>query len=175
MIDLFFGDESHVCSEGYVPYGWQFPDEDVHIPVQKGHKINLFGLISRANQCHWATTEQNIDAMFVFNQIEELSFKIQKQTFLVFDNASVHTAKIIQQQIPFWQERGLFIFYRAANRLPPYSPKLNIAETLWRKTKAEWIVPEDYLEKDTLFYAVNRCLANIGTNLIVKFSDFNIN
>jgi hypothetical protein len=26
LIDLFYGDESHVSSEGYVPYGWQFPD-----------------------------------------------------------------------------------------------------------------------------------------------------
>ncbi|GHV14665.1 hypothetical protein FACS1894169_04030 [Bacteroidia bacterium] len=22
QIELFYGDESHVCSEGYVPYGW---------------------------------------------------------------------------------------------------------------------------------------------------------
>ena len=26
-IDLYYGDESHVCTEGYVPYGWQFPGE----------------------------------------------------------------------------------------------------------------------------------------------------
>lgn len=35
LIDLFYGDESHVCSEGYVPYGWQFPQESVHIAAQK--------------------------------------------------------------------------------------------------------------------------------------------
>ena len=23
-IELYYGDETHVCSEGYVPYGWQF-------------------------------------------------------------------------------------------------------------------------------------------------------
>ncbi|KAA6341355.1 hypothetical protein EZS27_010843 [termite gut metagenome] len=33
QIDLFYGDESHVCSEGYVPYGWQFPDEEVALLV----------------------------------------------------------------------------------------------------------------------------------------------
>jgi len=37
-----------------------------------------------------------------------------------------------------------------------YSPHLNIAETLWRKLKYEWQVPEDYLEKSSLLYAVNR-------------------
>ena len=31
-IDLYYADESHVCTEGYVPYGWQFRDEDVYVP-----------------------------------------------------------------------------------------------------------------------------------------------
>ena len=132
--------------------------------------IKLIYLDLLVNQTHWTTTEKNIDTLFIFNQMEDLSFTIQKQTVVVLDNASIHTAKRIQEQIPFWQQRGLFIFY-----LPPYSPQLNIAETLWRKMKREWIDPDDYLEKDNLFYAINRFLANVGTNVNIKFSDFNIN
>jgi len=97
LIDLFYGDESHICSEGYVPYGWKFPDEDIYISVEKGYKINIWGLISRYNQYHWATTEQNINASFVFEQLEKLSFQIHKQTVVMLDNASIHKAKIIQQ------------------------------------------------------------------------------
>ncbi len=78
LIDLFYGDESHICSEGYVPYGWKFPDEDICISVEKGYKINIWGLISRYKQHHWATTEQNINASFVFEQLEKLSFQIHK-------------------------------------------------------------------------------------------------
>lgn len=170
FIDLFYGDESHVCSEGYVPYGWQFSDEDVYIPVEKGYKINIWGLISRNNQTHWATTEENIDSNFVFNQLEKLSFQILRQTVLVLDNASVHKAKIIQNQLQYWEKRGLYIFF-----LPPYSPKLNIAETLWRKIKKEQIDPLDYIDKDTLFYTVSQCLAQIGNIWKINFSDFNIN
>ena len=48
--------------------------------------------------------------------------------------------------MPYWQKRGLFIFF-----LPPYSQHLNIAETIWRKLKKEWLEPEDYFEKDSLF------------------------
>ena len=76
LIDLFYGDESHVSSEGYVPYGWQFPDEKVAILVEKGHKINIFGLISRDNHCHWAITQQNINSQFIIEQLDELSLKI---------------------------------------------------------------------------------------------------
>jgi hypothetical protein len=68
LIDLFYGDESHVCSQGYVPYGWQFPDEDIYTPVEKGYKINIWGLINRYNKNHWVTTEKNINANFVFEQ-----------------------------------------------------------------------------------------------------------
>jgi transposase len=169
-IDLYYGDETHVCSEGYVSYGWQFPDEEVCILSEKAYKLNCFGFINRQNQCRWKITESNIDAQFVMEYLEDFSFQISKKTFVVPDNARVHKAKTIQERIPYWRKRGLYIFF-----LPPYSPHLNIAETIWRKMKKEWLNPEDYLYKDTLFYAVNRCMACLGQGLKIKFSHFNIN
>lgn len=169
IVDLFYGDESHVCSAGYVPYGWQFPGEEVFIPVEKGYKINLWGLISRSNQTHWITTEKNINANFIFAQLEALSFRIRKPTVIVLDNASIHKANLIKKQLLFWKERGLHVFY-----LPTYSPHLNLAETLWRKIKKEQIDPADYSTKETLFYAVNRCLAQVGNLWKINFSEFNI-
>ena len=166
-IHLFYGDETRVCSKGYVPYGWQFPDEDVFIPVGKAYKINVWGLINRHNETHWATTEQHIDAAFIFAQLEQLSCCIQKQTVVVLENARIHHAKIIQHQVPFWEARGLYLFY-----LPTYSPHLNIAETWWRKLKKEQLDPIDYRSKDALLYAVNRCVAQTGKSWSIKFSDF---
>ena len=170
LIDLFYGDESRVSSEGYVPYGWQFADEKVAVYVEKSYKTNIFGLIGRTSECHYQTREQNIDSAFVCRFLESFSFKIRKETFLVLDNASVHRSELLKQNLPVWEQRGLFIFF-----LPPCSPHLNIAQTLWRKLKNEWLVPEDYLEKDSLLYAVNRCMANVGINLNIKFSPFNNN
>lgn len=79
-------------------------------------------------------------------------------------------SKIIKQQLNFWEKKGLYIFY-----IPPYSSHINIAETLWRKIKKEQIDPKDYLNKETLFYAVERCLAQLGKSWKINFSDFNIN
>lgn len=62
-------------------------------------------------------------------------------------------------------KRGLFLFF-----LPPYSPHLNIAETLWRILKGKWNQPADYASADTLFYAVNRALAALGTISKINFS-----
>ncbi|CAA7196356.1 hypothetical protein CHRY9293_02453 [Chryseobacterium potabilaquae] len=55
LIDLFYGDESHVSSESHVPYGLQFPDEEVAIYLEKGYKTNIFGIINRSNVCRWET------------------------------------------------------------------------------------------------------------------------
>lgn len=54
--------------------------------------------------------------------------------------------------------------------LPPYSPQLNIAETLWRILKGKWIRPQDYITSDILFYTTNRALADIGKGLRINFS-----
>lgn len=94
LIDLFYGDESHVSCEGYVPYGWQFPDEEVAVYVEKGYKTNIFGMINRSNVCHWETTQQNINSEFVIIFLENLSFKIQRKTVVALDNASVHRSKL---------------------------------------------------------------------------------
>ena len=102
-------------------------------------------------------------------ELEKLSLSIHKETVVVLDCARIHTGGLMHQRLTCWQQRGLFIFF-----LPPYSPHLNLAETLWRKLKGEWLMPEDYAEKDALFYAVNRCLANVGRQLIINFSPFNL-
>lgn len=86
-INLLYGDESQVSEQGYVPYGWQFSDEDICIEAAKGGSINCFALISRSNKMIYRTTEQNITADFVVEQIEELSSSITKPTVVVLDNA----------------------------------------------------------------------------------------
>jgi len=66
---------------------------------------------------------------------------------------------------PLWEKRGLFLFF-----LPPYSPQLNIAETLWRILKRKWLRPVDYLSTEALLYATNRALAAIGAGLKISFT-----
>jgi len=92
-IDLFYGDETQVSEEGYVPYGWQFKGEQVSIACAKGARINCFGLLTRHNQFVHATTAQTITADFVIEQIDSLSFEINKHTVIVLDNARVHSCK----------------------------------------------------------------------------------
>jgi transposase len=169
LIDLYYGDESRVSIDPCVPYGWQFPGEQVFMPSAKGAGLNCFALLSRANDLVFETTRRQITSRFIVEQFERLSFSIRKVTVVVLDNARVHTSRQVQGRRPFWQRRGLFIFY-----LPPYSPHLNIAEALWRKLKYEWLQPSDYATTDGLFYRVRQALAAVGTSLKIRFSAFSL-
>lgn len=170
LIELFYGDESGVNLEPNVPYGWQFADEEVAMPTAKGAGINCFGLFTRSNKSVIAISETAINAEFVIEQLERLSFSISKMTVIVLDNARIHTGKKMSERIGYWQTRGLFIFY-----LPTYSPHLNIAETVWRKLKYEWLAPSDYQDKQRLQYSVGQALNEFGKGLRISFSGFKHN
>ena len=169
LIDLYYGDESRVSIEPCVPYGWQFADEDVFMPSSQGAGLNCFALLSRANELVFETTRQTITSDFIVEQMEQLSFSIKKVTVVVLDNARVHTAEKVSARRGYWQKRGLMIFY-----LPPHSPHLNIAETLWRKLKYEWLQATDYLTTEGLFYKVRQALAAVGKGLKIQFSEFSL-
>ncbi|MGI4871901.1 MAG: transposase [Janthinobacterium lividum] len=140
------------------------------VPAQKGFRLNCWGLFRRDNCCHWATTSQNITAAFVREKLDALSWQLSGPTVIVLDTASIHTAGSIQQCRALWEQRGLYLFF-----LPPYSPHLNIAETVWRHLKGGWLRPADYARADDLAYATNRCLANFGKALTIAFSPFKSN
>lgn len=165
LIDLYYGDESHICTEGYVPYGWQFRGEDIYIHSERGLRLNIFGMINRHNRYEGFATTENMIADKIADFLDRLSMRIRKNTFVVLDNASVHRCRLIRELRPVWEKRGMFIFF-----LPPYSPHLNIAETLWRILKDKWLRPADYISTDSLLYATNRALAAIGSELNINFA-----
>jgi transposase len=164
-IDLYYSDESKVSLEPCVPYGWQFPDEEVFMPTQKGEGLNCFALLKRNNECVIETTTDNITSQFILEQLEQFSTNLKKRTVIVLDNARIHTSRIIKERLPVWHQRGLYLFY-----LPRYSPHLNIVEILWRKLKYEWLSPPDYQDKENLFYQIRLALTDLGHNLFIQFS-----
>ena len=169
QIDLLYGDESCVSLLPCVPYGWQFADEQVAMPSQKGGGVNCFALLTRDNECHAHFTEGKVTAAWISERLDALSLSVYRPTVVVLDNATVHV-KAVKDRSHIWQERGLFVWF-----LPTYSPHLNIAEVLWRKMKYEWLRPEDYATLDTLRLAVWAALKAVGDTLKIAFSPFNKN
>jgi len=54
-----------ISMKGYVPYAWQFKDENLFIPVQKHGKTNLFGLYSKTKPFEYQLADKNITANMV--------------------------------------------------------------------------------------------------------------
>ena len=111
-----------------------------------------------------------MDGEFIFEQLEAFSQTLSKPAVLVLDNARIHKTDKILKHLEQWQQSNLYIFY-----LPPYSPHLNIAETLWRVMKGKWLEVKDYLSADTLFKAVRQCLAEVGTKHTINYAPFTTN
>ena len=165
LIDLYFGDGSFTCTEGYVPYGWQFPGENITIPSDRGARLNIWGMIDYDSRYNGFCSTESMTSESIADFLDRFSLTIRKDTFVVLDNAKVHRSKYMKEMRKIWEKRGLYLFF-----LPPYSPHLNIAETLWRMLKGQWIQPADYVSTDNLFYAVNRGLAGLGTTHFINFS-----
>jgi transposase len=167
LIDIYYGDESRVCENGYVPYGWQFPGEKVVIGSQRGKYINIFGMISRNNDFFFETSEGKGTSEFVIQALDKFVQTLSKPTILVLDNCSIHKSAAFKEKAKEWEEKNLFIFY-----LPPYSPHLNICERVWKELKARWIRTQDYADFQTLKERVLFILDNIGKLFNIDYSDF---
>ena len=164
-IDLLFGDETGFSLEPYIPYGWLKVGKQTAIPSQRQKVGNVFGVMSRHGQASMFWTDQNINSSYILKCLNHLANEIQKITVVVLDQATWHTAKIIQQQLDKWDEKGLYIFF-----LPPYSPHLNLIEMLWRKIKYEWLEPHDYLSAQHLKKAVLNIFKNFNSLFSINFS-----
>lgn len=167
-IDVFYGDESRVSMQPCVPYGWQFPGEGAGMPSGGAGGVNCLALISRRCECRAWMTQGAVTAERVSEALDALSWEIGRPTVVVLDNASPHR-KAYRERNAVWQARGLFVWL-----LPEYSPHLNLAETLWRKLKYEWLRPEDYACPETLRLAVWHALRAVGRDLTINFSPVRI-
>ncbi len=81
-VDLYYTDESHVCTDGYVPYGWQFKDENVYIPSEKTQNLRHD---YPKKSIQGFTTQESINADRLMDFLDRLSFEVKKKTVVVLD------------------------------------------------------------------------------------------
>lgn len=165
-IDLYFGDEAGFSLNLNVPYGWQFPNEEIRILPQRGKQINILGFMkSSGDELYTFSKEGSIKADFVIESINTWRIGLTKPTVVVLDNARIHHSLILKKYVDEWEESGLYVFF-----LPAYSPHLNRIERLWLKTKQRWLKPADYADLTTLRAALNAIWAEFGKKYQVKFN-----
>ena len=164
-IDLFFFDETGFDLTPTVPYAWQPIGETIEVPSSRSARINVLGFLNTGNQLESWIVKGSINSDVVIACFDSFSNTITKQTVVIIDNAPTHTSKAFTENIPKWEEKGLFL-----KRLPPYSPELNLIEILWRFIKYQWLPFSAYNSLKDLTHEIENVLKNVGQKFQIDFA-----
>lgn len=165
-IGLFYFDECGFTLEPPIPYAWQFPEEQLELPCSKSRRLNCLGFLSPDMLFHSFVFECSVNSDIVIACFDWLSDRITQNTWVVIDTAPMHTSDAFEDKIPEWKSKGLFI-----QRLPTYSPELNLIEILWRFIKYFWLPFSAYESFQSLVQAVEDILRQVGSEYRIHFKE----
>ena len=166
QIDLFYFDQSGFSLKSNIPYAWQKKGEEISIKTSRSQNITVSGFISSDGQkLIKSMTVKSVTSEIVIKIFDDFASQIKGKTYVVLDNASIHTSRLFTSKIEEWKKIGLNIIY-----LPPYSPQLNKIEILWRFIKYQWIGISAYLSVKNLKDKLNYIFDNFGSEYTINFA-----
>lgn len=164
--DLYYYDEAGFTLTPCVPYAWQPVGERLEIPSAQSVRQNVLAFLGwKQPQFHSFVFTGAVDASLVIHCFDTLSRLIEKETWVVMDNAPTHTSEEFDDQLDEWERRGLHVFF-----LPSYCPELNLIELLWRKIKYEWLPVSAYESYKTFAQALDEVLSQVGSKYQITFA-----
>ena len=111
------------------------------------------------------TFNGSIDSECVITAIDQLFPSVEKETWIVMDNAPTHKSKKFTAKVLEWAKKRINILF-----LPAYSPELNPIEIVWRFIKYYWLPLSAYQSFQKLTEALNDILANYGKKYLITFA-----
>lgn len=141
LINLLYLDESGCCLDSPLSYGYGLICEQKSITQgqRRGRRINIMAVWEENKRFEYSLKVGSYKAKnylrFMNEQAKRATkrlFETGKLTVIIHDNASIHRAKIVQQQYQIWEKQGLLVFF-----LPPYSPEMNRIEDQWLHLKRD--------------------------------------
>jgi transposase len=148
-----------------IPYAWQLIGETIGIPSGKSKRLNVLAFCNKKLDFFQRTVQGYVDSQIVINFFDEFSLKIEKETVVIIDNASVHTSHKFKNELEKWKAKGLHVKY-----LPTYSPELNLIEIVWRFIKYSWLPLSAYLSFKSLKDSLQNVLDGIGSKYQITFA-----
>jgi hypothetical protein len=149
-----------------VPYAWQNIGETIEIRSARSKRINVLGFLNPTKNTliPW-TFNCNVDSEIFISVFDRLVKDIEKETWIILDNASFHTSGMVQDKIKEWEEKKLFLYY-----LPSYSPQLNMIERVWQFMKYQWMPLDAYESFSNLKESVDTMLSGYGSEYLITFA-----
>lgn len=163
-IDLRYLDESGFSLMPSIPYGWQEKGTTITLKSSQSKRINVLGLMNKRNELHYQIYQEKIDSKALIKFLDEFSETLAKPTVIIMEQASIHTSDILLKKLEDWEQKNLKIFW-----LPPYSPKYNLIEILWKFIKYKWIEVTAYKDWSSLLKYLKKVLDNFGKDYVINF------
>ena len=165
-IDLVYFDGSGFNLWAKVVYAWQKRGERITVPVSKGTSNNVLGFMwHRCQKFSSFVFEGGVDSSVVIACFDIIAKSVEKETWIVLDNAPLHRSEEFEEKIEEWEKLGLKIYF-----LPTYCPSLNKIEMLWKKIKYDWLSWEAYSSYKNLCRELDNILSQIGSKYLITFS-----
>ena len=133
------------------------------IDARRGKRLNVVGALLSSGGLFAVTLWETMTSWLFVGFLGLLLQQVNKPLVVILDNASIHTAKLIEPVLALLQQQGLRLYF-----LPPYSPELNRIEKLWHKMKYEWLAFKAR-DAQTLETDVKTLLAGFGTDYRLSF------
>jgi len=132
---LLFEDESMIRDYQAIQKTWFLRGKQRIIRTTGKHRgVKLLATVDYANgQIVWQENEQYTAETFLNFLHQVVAHYPTGKIVMVLDNARIHHAKLLLPFLDEMKERLELVF------LPPYSPKLNIVEGLWKWLKSDVI------------------------------------
>ncbi len=170
-IELLFLDESEIHLYPHLVRMWMLKGQCVEVPAPgKNQKIPIYGALN------YRTNKVSYHAGYGKNAVEFLGFLAQlaheyrhKHCILLLDNASYHTARIVQKFLDELSSSFQVIW------LPPYCPELNDIEHIWKYVKGASLANFDFGDTSSLHQAITGVFDELNSNpksdLTLRFRD----
>ena len=158
LLDLICFDGAGFNLWAKVVYARQKRGERITVPVTRGNSQNVLGLMwHRCQKFASFVFEGSIDSNVVGSCFDIIAGNIEKETWIVLGNASIHKSEEFAGKIKEWEKLGLKIYF-----LPAYCPSLNKIEMLWKKIKYDWLSWEAYSSHKNLCQELDSILSQIS-------------
>lgn len=165
-IAVYFEDESGFSLTPSVSYAWQYKGQHLDVPTARSQRINVLGFLKWGGQeLKSLVFNGSINTACVVAAIDHCFPSVEKETWIILDNAPMHKSHEFMEKTKAWAKRKIHILF-----LPSYSPELNPIEIIWRFMKYTWLPLSAYQSIKQLTESLNDILANYGKKYLITFA-----
>jgi transposase len=151
-----------------VSYSWALPGTRKRLPYEnpQGRRVNALAALvphGPVPTLIWATAPRTLRSADLLQFLREALPPDDRPLVVVLDNGSIHVSRAVTGEREALRDAGITLYY-----LPPYSPRLNAIEAVFRAIKHHDLPERRYATIEALEAAVDGAFERAEARLLAK-------